>query len=54
MSRSAFVADLGKFGLIARPRPGGGATASPALTQGLKRGIGDDAAVWAPPPVRGA
>jgi thiamine-monophosphate kinase len=50
VSRSAFVADLGEFGLIARLARAVGATASPALTPGLKRGIGDDAAVWAPTP----
>jgi thiamine-monophosphate kinase len=44
------VADLGEFGLIARLAHAVGAAASPALTPGLKRGIGDDAAVWAPTP----
>jgi thiamine-monophosphate kinase len=50
VSRTAFVADLGEFGLIARLARAVGAAASPALTPGLKRGIGDDAAVWAPTP----
>ena len=50
MSDPASVADLGEFGLIARVAGALASPPSPALTPGLKVGIGDDAAVWAPTP----
>jgi thiamine-monophosphate kinase len=50
VSSRASVAELGEFGLIARLADTLAWPVSPGLAQGLKVGIGDDAAVWAPTP----
>jgi len=50
VSSRASVAELGEFGLIARLAETLASPASPGLRPGLKIGIGDDAAVWAPTP----
>jgi len=50
VSHPASVADLGEFGLIRRLADAVAGPTSPALAPGLKLGIGDDAAVWAPTP----
>jgi thiamine-monophosphate kinase len=50
VSSRASVAELGEFGLIARLAPTLAWPVSPGLAPGLKLGIGDDAAVWAPTP----
>ncbi|HLH26383.1 MAG TPA: thiamine-phosphate kinase [Chloroflexota bacterium] len=50
MGSGASVAELGEFGLIARLAGTLAWPASPGLAPGLKVGIGDDAAVWAPTP----
>jgi thiamine-monophosphate kinase len=50
VSNRASVADLGEFGLIARLARTLAAPLCPGPAPGLKLGIGDDAAVWAPTP----
>jgi thiamine-monophosphate kinase len=50
VSDRASVAELGEFGLIARLAHTLAVPRAPALAPGLKVGIGDDAAVWAPTP----
>ena len=50
MSTPTSVADLGEFGLIARAARVFAAPLTPGFAPGLKIGIGDDAAVWAPTP----
>jgi len=50
VSHPASVADLGEFGLIRRLAGAVAVRTAPALAPGLKLGIGDDAAVWAPTP----
>ncbi len=48
MSSRATVAKLGEFGLIGRLAGAFASPLSPSTAPGLKLGIGDDAAVWAP------
>jgi thiamine-monophosphate kinase len=50
VSSRASVAELGEFGLIARLAGTLAWPSAPGLAPGLKLGIGDDAAVWAPTP----
>jgi thiamine-monophosphate kinase len=50
VSDRASVAELGEFRLIARLADTLATPRSPGLTPGLKLGIGDDAAAWAPTP----
>ncbi len=50
MRSQASVAELGEFGLIGRVACRRPTPPSPGLVPGLKVGIGDDAAVWAPTP----